>query len=818
MARATTVWGIDIGQVALKALKLRELDGRLQVEAFQVIEHATILSQPDADGPELIRDALQKFLDSENVAGAHVAIAVPGQSSFSRFVKLPPVESKRVPDIVRFEAEQQIPFPINEVIWRYQTFRDPDSPDVEVGIFALKRSDVAEMLNHFNEVSLRVDTVQTAPLALYNFMTFDEQVAGEGATLLADVGADKTDLVVADKGRIWTRTIQIGGNSFTEALVKSFKLSFDKAEKLKRTAASSKYARQIFQAMRPVFADLVQEIQRSVGYYTSLHRETRFKRLVGLGNGFRLPGLQKFIEQTLNVDVARIDSYTRLSPAPGVNAPAFQENVLSFAVAYGLALQGLARAEVATNLLPGEILRKRRWDRKRPWFAAAAVAILAALFCPGYRAQLDSGTLEETTNARNLQEARRVAGDLDGRKREWLSEKDKGIKEREEIKGYARLLGYREFWPAALTMVHQSVEAVAPNQPLIEDRGRLLELPLSLRERILRTGDDEPEAAELDLAAVTLLSDDAQRSLANRLGQSAIALRATARTLIAGTGGIVDANSVAGMDLDTLKQQVKRLTLARKIQEVEAFKKTPRTERLVITVEKLTSSYYADLSAARSSALVGLGGTPRATGAAGPGFQIEMTARTPVPQDRANTMVADLRRYSKALCLWLGSVSVEAHKVDWLPTPGAGGGAYKSSSSTGGTPEAGAPRIPDPLFPDEDMSRDTRFKVTWWVGVTGDGITMTDVKKRRTYELLQPVDLLPDLEPPHAEKAAERIKELPVGSTIVVEDFQRKFTTPWYRVRATDPNGGTLGGGWIDGATLGEEKGQKKVKEASQTP
>ena len=74
---------------------------------------------------------------------------------------------------------------------------------------------------------------------------------------------------------MWTRTIQIGGNNFTEALVRAFKLSFPKAEQHKRTAASSKYARQIFQAMRPVFADLVQEIQRCIGFYTSLHRETR---------------------------------------------------------------------------------------------------------------------------------------------------------------------------------------------------------------------------------------------------------------------------------------------------------------------------------------------------------------------------------------------------------------------------------------------------------------------------------------------------------------------------------------------------------------
>ena len=338
MAKAKTVWGIDIGQMALKALKLRNVEGQLFVEAFDVIEHPKMLCQDDADAEQLVSNSLAQFLARNSVSGCEVAIAIPGRSSFTRFVKLPPVEKSKIPDIVQFEAGQQIPFPIPDVVWRYQTFEDPDSPDVEVGLFAVKRADVFEALAQFTMAGVPVDMVQMAPLALYNFMLRDQQIAMDGATILADVGVDKTDLVVADGARIWMRTIQIGGNNFTHALEKSFKLSFAKAEKLKRSAATNKYARQVFQAMRPVFADLVQEIQRSIGYYTQKHRDTKFTRLIGLGNGFRLPGLQKFLERNLNIPVARIDSYNELSPSHNVNMPVFTENVLSFAVAYGLAL------------------------------------------------------------------------------------------------------------------------------------------------------------------------------------------------------------------------------------------------------------------------------------------------------------------------------------------------------------------------------------------------------------------------------------------------------------------------------------------------
>lgn len=507
MAIPKTAWGIDIGQCALKALKLRDVEGEMQVEAFDIIEHPKILSQPDANRQQLILNALEQFLARNNVSGSAVCISVPGQTSFTRFVKLPPVEPKKIPDIVKFEAEQQIPFPIEEVVWRWQTFHDPDSPDVEVGIFAMKRNDVSSMLDNFTELEVPVDCVQMAPLALYNFMMFDEQVAADGATLLADVGADKTDLVFSDGAKIWTRTIQIGGNNFTEALVKAFKLSFAKAEKLKRTAATSKYARQIFQAMRPVFADLVQEIQRSIGYYTSLNRDTQFKKLVGLGNGFRLPGLQKFLEQNLNIPVVRIDTYNRLSHSPTVSAPTFTENVLSFAVAYGLAAQGLEQTPILTSLLPNEIARKRLWDKKRIWFGGAVAAIILTMIIVGGRLSADIRTLP--TDSPNLLSGQRIANEVTSLKRQnknWDSQKDT-VREK-DIGKRMKHFGYRTFMPHVEAMVSRAISKVAIDQGYlnVESITSLTKKPRSQR-LIIITKELILDEYHEDLSTVTLLAD-----------------------------------------------------------------------------------------------------------------------------------------------------------------------------------------------------------------------------------------------------------------------------------------------------------------------
>ena len=378
MATAQAVWGIDVGRCALKAIKLRKSgDGKVELLAHDYVEHAKILTQPDAERQALISSALEKFLSHNDLSKDQVVVSVPGQHTLARFTKLPPVAPKRIPDIVQYEAEQQIPFDMDEVIWDYQTFQQEGTPDLEVGIFAMKRELIREHLLHFEQAAIEPMAVQSAPLAVYNAAHFDGVLTSD-TTILLDLGAENTDLIIATPDSFWTRTVPKGGNSFTEALVKSFKLSFSKAEALKRTAASSKYARQIFQAMRPVFADLVQELQRSIGFYSSTHRDANVERVIAVGNAFLLPGLQKYLQQNLGMPVERPDSFKNADASSAPNQEGLKEQLLSYAVAYGLALQGLEVTKVNSNLLPTEIAMQAVWRKKRLAFAASAACILLA--------------------------------------------------------------------------------------------------------------------------------------------------------------------------------------------------------------------------------------------------------------------------------------------------------------------------------------------------------------------------------------------------------------------------------------------------------
>ena len=163
MGKTNAVWGIDIGQCALKAMRCSMADdgASVVVDKYDYIEYPKLLSQADAEPEILIKEALEQFLERNAVRGDKVAISVPGQAGLSRFFKPPPVEAKTLPDIVKYEVKQQIPFPIEDVIWDWQqlggTVVDGRTMDAEIGMFAMKREAVFRALEPFDEAEVEIE-------------------------------------------------------------------------------------------------------------------------------------------------------------------------------------------------------------------------------------------------------------------------------------------------------------------------------------------------------------------------------------------------------------------------------------------------------------------------------------------------------------------------------------------------------------------------------------------------------------------------------------------------------------------------------------
>ena len=453
MASSRTAWGIDVGNRALKAVRVsREGDG-FRIDDIDVIEHETPLSQSGDNRDALVTKALTEFAGRHKTAAVPVGVSVSGQQSFARFIKLPPVDDKELPKIVRFEAIQQIPFPLDDVEWAYQLFKKPDDPEVEVGLFAMRKELVNRHVSFYTDQKLNVQAVQMSPMAVYNAMAFDGRLGQ--TTLLVDMGADTTDLVIADGEQVWHRSVPIGGNSFTETLVRTFKLDFAKAEEMKRDASSSKYARQIFQAMRPVFADLVSEIQRSIGFYCSTHRDAKIVKTIVMGGTFKLPGLQKYLQQNLQMDVERVESFTAAAPNDQKLLTVYQDNILSCVTAYGLAVQAMGEGKIVSSLLPSHIRREQIWRDKGKWFAASA-----ALFVVGAGVALAGGFLpklafESASEDRGrIETAMGQAKDLD---LQWSAIESAGETERSLIRNVQSLKSERGLWPGIVATLRDSL-------------------------------------------------------------------------------------------------------------------------------------------------------------------------------------------------------------------------------------------------------------------------------------------------------------------------------------------------------------------------
>jgi len=395
VAKTQSVWGIELGQTALKALRCTMVDGEVVADAFDFIEYPKILSQPEADADELIADSIAQLLERNDSITDKVCVSVPGQSGLAKFFKPPPVEVKKVADIVRYEARQQIPFDLADVVWDFQMMpgsmvEEGYALESEVGLFAMKREQAYRQLAPFDRADIEVDVVQLAPLALYNMLAYDrmnERLDADvfdpdnppASSVVLSIGTDSSDLIITNGFRIWQRSMPIGGNHFTRQLTKDLKLTFAKAEHLKRNAREAVDPKLVFQTMRPVFNDLVTEVQRSIGFFRSLDKKAEIGELLLTGNTVKMPGLAAYLEKNLGYDVQVLDRFNRLTGDDVLANPAFRDNAPTFAVCYGLCLQGLNSSQMHTSLVPREILTERMIRAKKPWTVAALAALLLGM-------------------------------------------------------------------------------------------------------------------------------------------------------------------------------------------------------------------------------------------------------------------------------------------------------------------------------------------------------------------------------------------------------------------------------------------------------
>jgi type IV pilus assembly protein PilM len=384
-------WGLDISRSSLKAVKIQlSKEGFPEVTEIVILPYTLSATRDEAALEQEIRNALTTFLSQHKLKGCFVVASLPGHSTFNRFVKIPYAEGENLHKSIEAQAQQQMPFPINEAIWAYQIIESSYQPDKEsdIVLFALKRETINQFMSTLNAVGLSVDNIQFAPVALYNFIAYDQDIDKD--TVVLDMGAQNTDLILIEGDKFWVRNLPVVGNDLTKALQQKFDIPFTEAEQLKQVTKGSQQAGKVFNAIQPVLKDLVSEIHRSIGYYKSLsanNNPLNFERMFIAGNSSKVIYFQEFISQRLQLEPLRITQLNKLDCTEQIDKSLLDNQLPSLGVALGLALQGLGLTKNRINLLPHEIIRKKEIAQKKPWVAAIAIITILILGLLHFSAQ-----------------------------------------------------------------------------------------------------------------------------------------------------------------------------------------------------------------------------------------------------------------------------------------------------------------------------------------------------------------------------------------------------------------------------------------------
>lgn len=363
-------------------------DGGLVLTHYQTSE---LLADPAVDSTRLAQAKISigELVAARALKGAKVNYAVSAQSVFTRFVKLPSVGEEQVDQIVGFEAQQNVPFPIDEVVWDYQLVDQGNSAEVEVVLVAIKADLLDEINDAVEATGFQTAIVDVSPMALYNAFRYNYSDMSD-CTLLIDIGARTTNLIFIEPRKVFSRSIPIGGTKVTEAIAKDFGEAFAAAEIRKKNdgfvSLGGTYAdpddpdvARVSKMVRNTMTRLHAEISRSISFYRAQQHGAAPQRVLLCGGTVSLPYMREFFHEKLQLPVDFFNPLRNVTIGAGLNVEELARQAHTLGEPVGLALRSVLSCPMEMNLRPASVVRAHRVAEQRPYFILAGVCLWLAL-------------------------------------------------------------------------------------------------------------------------------------------------------------------------------------------------------------------------------------------------------------------------------------------------------------------------------------------------------------------------------------------------------------------------------------------------------
>lgn len=394
MPKAKTMLAVDFGAATIKAaVFVPTPSGSLQLTDYGF----KVLGTDAAKEPrrsELVRAALAELLDDLNLKTAEANACLPGFQTISKLVRLPQVDKARVAQIIQYEAQQHLPFPLEEMVWDFRVLGTTPSGEIEVWIVGARLDEANRLVQCAKSVRLELGLLDATSAALTNVFRYSHPGL-DGCSMVLDIGAKSSTLIFIEADRTVARAISIGADIITQDFAREANTTPEEAEHLKIAEGfvglggsfhepEDEHRAMVSKLARQVMTRLHVQVNQTIQVYLTQQGGSAPKRLFLSGGGASMPFTAEFFTEKLGVPVEYLNPLRNLELAPALDAEAAGKAAHRMGELVGLALRNVVHCPVEFNLMPRPLLKQHEFKARAPFFSAAAIYLLLVVLALGW--------------------------------------------------------------------------------------------------------------------------------------------------------------------------------------------------------------------------------------------------------------------------------------------------------------------------------------------------------------------------------------------------------------------------------------------------
>ena len=383
---AKKILTLNIGASAIALAEYEASGSKVTLSNYGLAPLAAPLDAGNAD--TLLLPALSEIVREKGIKPGKVFLSVSGQMVFPRYAAIPMAggDKAKFEQLIRYEVEQNIPFPIDEMVCDRQILGDTETGDKAVLVVAAKTEQIEAVTSAVTTAGFTPEVVDSAPTAFLNAV---RAVKGdEGCIVMLDIGARTTTLVISEGEKMYNRSIPVAGNTLTKEIAQKLGCTLEEAEGYKREAAyvsmggvtedEDPTLDLISKVCRAVMTRLHAEISRSINFYRSQQGGGTPVKMYLTGGTALLPQADAFFQDSLQIEVEIFNPFEAIATGPAVDAERLASDTPFLAATAGLAMREAGLGVVNINLVPESILAARAEVKKIPVVALASALFVAA--------------------------------------------------------------------------------------------------------------------------------------------------------------------------------------------------------------------------------------------------------------------------------------------------------------------------------------------------------------------------------------------------------------------------------------------------------